>query len=244
MIETLVALLFAHAMADFVLQPDWMAKDKTKPKAILLHTLIVLITAQAALGQWTWPVLVLAAIHGTTDWIKARFAPANFAAFMADQCIHVLTLIAFAMWQHSLWSTGLWAQVVPSQHTDLMLYSMLILCGGILTISAGGFAIGLLMRRFSYRLPNIGLTRGGQLIGQLERGLIFFFVIVNQPAGIGFLIGAKSVMRFGTTTKDQRASEYVIIGTLASFGWALAVSYLIVFVGNLLPPLEVMPTSN
>jgi hypothetical protein len=51
-------------------------------------------------------------------------------------------------------------------------------------------------------------------------------------------------MRFGTTTKDQRASEYVIIGTLASFGWALAVSYLIVFVGNLLPPLEVMPTSN
>ena len=63
------------------------------------------------------------------------------------------------------------------------------------------------------------------MIGLLERALIFLMVLAGQPAGIGFLIAAKSVLRFDTASKDQRASEYVIIGTLASFGWALLVSF-------------------
>jgi len=47
--------------------------------------------------------------------------------------------------------------------------------------------------------------------------------VIGQPTGIGFLIAAKSLLRF-EATKEQKASEYVIIGTLTSFGWALAVS--------------------
>lgn len=59
-----------------------------------------------------------------------------------------------------------------------------------------------------------------------------------SPA-IGFLIAAKSVMRFETTSKDQRAGEYVIIGTLGSFAWALALSYATLNLLAALPPLGI-----
>ena len=52
--------------------------------------------------------------------------------------------------------------------------------------------------------------------------IIFLLVLAGYPAGVGFLIAAKSILRFD---KDPKASEYVIIGTRASFGWALLVSF-------------------
>jgi hypothetical protein len=57
--------------------------------------------------------------------------------------------------------------------------------------------------------------------------------------GVGFLVAAKSILRFGTATRDQRTAEYVIIGTLASFGWAILASYATLALINLLPPLEI-----
>jgi hypothetical protein len=63
------------------------------------------------------------------------------------------------------------------------------------------------------------------VIGQLERGLIFALVMFGQAQGVGLLIAAKSILRFGAVKDDRRLSEYVIIGTLASFGWALVVAY-------------------
>ncbi len=38
MIETLTALLFAHILADFLFQTDWMSTNKSKPGVLLLHT--------------------------------------------------------------------------------------------------------------------------------------------------------------------------------------------------------------
>jgi hypothetical protein len=48
-------------------------------------------------------------------------------------------------------------------------------------------------------------------------------VLFGQAQGVGLLIAAKSILRFGAVKDDRRLSEYVIIGTLASFGWALIV---------------------
>lgn len=59
------------------------------------------------------------------------------------------------------------------------------------------------------------------MIGLLERGLIFALILLGQPGGVGLLIAAKSILRFGAVKDDRALSEYVIIGTLASFAWAL-----------------------
>ena len=39
----------------------------------------------------------------------------------------------------------------------------------------------------------------------------------------GFLLAAKSILRFGEQ-KDRMFSEYVLIGTFLSFGWAMLVA--------------------
>ena len=84
-----------------------------------------------------------------------------------------------------------------------------------------------------------GLPQGGLTIGWLERGLIFILLLAGEPGAIGFLIAAKSVLRFGTVAEDRAASEYVIIGTLASVGWALLVAYATQSLLVALPPLGI-----
>ena len=51
----------------------------------------------------------------------------------------------------------------------------------------------------------------GQYIGQLERTLIFLFVLIGQPTGVGFLVAAKSVFRFGDLKEheDRMEAEYI-----------------------------------
>ncbi|MCX5737477.1 MAG: hypothetical protein NTZ61_03080, partial [Proteobacteria bacterium] len=68
-----------------------------------------------------------------------------------------------------------------------------------------------------------GLARGGLWIGRLERSLIILFVLVGRYEAIGFLIAAKSVLRFGEVSRPgQRGeAEYVLVGTLASLLLAL-----------------------
>jgi len=80
-----------------------------------------------------------------------------------------------------------------------------------------------------------GLTNGGRTIGQWERALIFLFVCTGQFGSIGFLVAAKSIFRFGELKdRDNRMeAEYITIGTLMSFGWAITVGYLTLWLARL-----------
>lgn len=238
MTETFAALLFAHVLADFVFQTRWIALNKRRPHVLLLHGVIVLAAAAAATGRVdAWPLAVLALVHIAIDWAKATFAPDDLGGFVADQSAHLLSIAVLAFLLPSLYAEGVWADLTALPAL------MALFAGAVITTRAGGFAVGLLMRPWSdVELPT-GLSNGGKLIGLLERGLIFLFVLVGQPIGIGFLIAAKSVLRFETTSHDQRAGEYVIIGTLASFGWALIFSYATAWLMAALPPLEIAPAS-
>ncbi|MFT7046419.1 MAG: hypothetical protein ACJAYH_001695 [Celeribacter sp.] len=123
---------------------------------------------------------------------------------------------------------------------------MLLIAGAIYATRAGGFAVGKLMMPFAAGAPLESLPRGGMMIGILERGLIFLMFLAGQPAGIGFLIAAKSVLRFDAASKNEKA-EYVIIGTLASFSWAIAIAILTLAINNGLngaPLLEIMSAKD
>lgn len=234
MIETFTALLFAHVLADFVLQTNWINANKPRAPVMLLHGALVLLAAQAATGQIAAPwLLVLAAAHIVVDTIKIRVFAPGLAAFMTDQAAHLATLAAVAALAPGLWSAGLWAdmpQILPL---------MALATGAIAVLLPGQYALGLLMRPHGARMRMTGLRNGGRQIGLLERGLIYLLVLLELPLGIGFLIGAKSILRFGTASHDQRSAEYVIIGTLASFGWALCVALSVQGLLSLLPALEI-----
>jgi len=70
------------------------------------------------------------------------------------------------------------------------------------------------------------LPGAGMWIGLIERQFIFLFVLSGHIEAVGFLIAAKSVFRFGDLKQpgDRERTEYVLIGTLLSFGIAMAVA--------------------
>jgi hypothetical protein len=232
MIETFTALLLAHALADFLFQTNWMVRNKRHLKAMLAHIGVVLVTAILATGSLHPLIFALAGVHMVIDAVKVGYFPNRLGPFLADQAAHLASIIALAILHPALWSGGLWAD---SQWLPAV---MVILAGLILATQAGGFAVGLMMQPWADDTP-AGLRNGGRVIGTLERGLIYLLILTGQAAGIGFLIAAKSVLRFGTVKDQGKLSEYVIIGTLASFGWAIAVTAGVVWLLGLLPSLGI-----
>lgn len=240
MTETLAALLLAHALADFVFQTNWMVANKRSPQGLAAHGAVVLATAIAAMGTVDLGLLWLAALHVAIDAIKAR-ARRGLQPFLLDQTAHLATIAALALWRPSLWANGLWADLTALPAV------MLLVAGAIIATRAGGFAIGLLMDPFAAKLPAAisaeSLPGAGRVIGHLERGLIFALVLLGQPQGVGLLIAAKSILRFGAVRDDRALSEYVIIGTLASFAWALLVAYATLSGLHALAPLGFLPVT-
>lgn len=224
MIETFAALLLAHALADFAVQTGWMAAGKAArhPGALALHGVAVAATAVLCLGAATPAALVavatLTAVHMVIDVAKT-FARPGLAAFLADQGAHLASLVAVAALVPDLWATGGWAG------QPWLAPAMALAAGGIVAVRAGQFAVAQLMDGLVHPDMEAGLPAAGTVIGVLERGLVVTLVFAGEPDGIGFLIAAKSILRFGTVGSDRAVSEYVIIGTLASFGWALVAAF-------------------
>ena len=230
--ETLTALLLAHVLADFVFQTNWMVAHKRRPLVMAAHILVVAVLAVAITGSLHPVLLALTLAHLGIDLVKTFARPRGLAPFVLDQAAHLGTIALATGAAPSLWQSGIWAAITPLPAL------MALTAGLILATRAGGMAVGMLMAPWAASTPE-GLKGGGKAIGILERGLIFLMILTGQAAGIGFLIAAKSVLRFGTVADDRKVSEYVIIGTLASFGWAIAMAFATLALLSLLPPLGI-----
>jgi hypothetical protein len=138
------------------------------------------------------------------DGVKQRL-PDTTSWFAIDQAAHALSLIAFASW--------LSQDAILPGFTGRF-YRPLVCVGGFLLVTRGaGFLIGKFARRLTVEneLELDGLKNGGRWIGLFERSLIFILLFIDQPAGIGFLVAAKSILRF-EEAKQQQLAEYVLIG--------------------------------
>lgn len=186
-----------------------MATHKRDPRALALHTLAVLATAAAATAAVTGTIspwlLALTAAHIAIDLAKSLWPKRGLAPFLIDQCAHLATLAAVA----TLLPAAVW-QPYPAAAPVMALTA-----GLILATRAGGFAVGLLMAPWAAAAP-AGLPGGSRMIGFMKRGLIFALILADQATGTGYLVAAKSVLRFGAVSNEGKLSEYVIIGTLAS----------------------------
>ena len=96
--ERLVAILIAaHMVADFLLQPGWLVRNKRQAGHLLLHGAIHAVAVYAAVqawGLWQLPALVLLS-HVAIDAIRVR-RPDTASSFVADQAGHVAALIGSA----------------------------------------------------------------------------------------------------------------------------------------------------
>jgi hypothetical protein len=112
----------------------------------------------------------------------------------------------------------------------IVIVLIIITAGLFLSTWVGGLIIRHITHRFTEEIgsDSEGLKDGGKYIGYLERALILLFMLMGEPSGVGFLIAAKSILRFGEIkdTSQRKMSEYIIIGTFLSFGWGLFIAIL------------------
>ena len=71
-----------------------------------------------------------------------------------------------------------------------------------------------------------GMPMAGKWTGYIERVPILTLVLTNNTEAVGFLLAAKSVFRFGdlNKAKEIKITEYVLLGTFASFSFTLLVA--------------------
>lgn len=77
------------------------------------------------------------------------------------------------------------------------------------------------------------LVRAGAMIGYMERILIFTFILLEQYAGVGFILALKAAYRFKDTDNHAKA-EYLLMGTFLSLILTLAVGAFVVQLLNAL----------
>lgn len=240
MAETFAALLLAHVLGDFVLQTNAMVAGKSARSfgAFVAHLAIVAGLLALVLRPTTPEAVAVIALltlaHGAIDLTKTYAPEGRLWTFLADQAAHLATLGCAAAIAPGLWAAGFGASALPLWLPG----AITLVTGAVLATRAGGMALGLLMRPWA-GVALDGLPSGGRIIGVLERGLIFLLIVTHTPEAIGFLIAAKSVLRFGAVKEEAKLSEYVIIGTLASFGWAITVALATVMLLSLLSPLGI-----
>ena len=99
MTETFIALLFAHVLADFILQTDRMVASKRHPLTLALHFAAVYATLVVATGSLHLALLALALVHIGIDVGKLALAAAlkgrhGLGLFLGDQALHLASLAA------------------------------------------------------------------------------------------------------------------------------------------------------
>jgi hypothetical protein len=133
----------------------------------------------------------------------------------------VVLIVIWGFWQGSfnLLSSELANFIViPSAPITLLVY--------LLLGKPCSMLIGRLLERFTDKTTladQEGLKQAGRLIGYLERWLILTFILTAQYSGIGFLLAAKSIFRFGDLSQphQRQLTEYMLLGTLLSFFFAI-----------------------
>lgn len=234
MLIDLLKMLIAHILGDFVFQPkSWVDKRKTQIQYLFYHVavhagLLILFFINDLAGKWQI-ILFLTAAHLAIDSLKIGWEqrwPSNpVRIFLIDQALHIASI--FAVYYFNNQSS--FQELIGSiSWNKFLLFTIAIL----LIV----FVIPIIIRVFfskwnkevefnSKRKET--LFDAGTIIGILERAMILGFVLLDLNEGIGFLLAAKSIFRFGdlTNAKDTKFTEYVLIGTLLSFGLGMFVAF-------------------
>jgi hypothetical protein len=236
----LIKLLCAHLLSDFVLQPKSWVESRTMHKigsralyyhigvTIIIAALATLTTEAFATGNYDWiPVLIIGISHFFIDLGKSYlpYQETNKGAyFFLDQALHLFVIIGIGIWHPNNQLEHLICQIIKLNEPRIWLQ----VTAFIFLTKPAGIIIGILMESWTKQVNDQkqdasqeeSLNKAGMWIGILERVLIFCFVLNNQYEIIGWLLAAKSIIRFRDETAPKR-TEYLLIGSLLSVGVAI-----------------------
>lgn len=221
-----VPLLIAHVLGDFYLQNDKQCRNKDEKKFrspyLYVHSLVIGLLSWlmvSSSGFW-WCAVVIAFSHCVIDLEKSYMTSRGLSAFVCDQLAHIAVMLTVAIyWEINDADSMPLISYVPSVWGAIdfpMFFLVVLLC-----LKPANIFIKLVLARY-----NVGeskscseIRNAGALIGNLERLLTLILVIFGQFDAVGFVVAAKSLLRFKDT--DTAKTEYVLAGTFLSFGIAV-----------------------
>jgi len=221
MVNLLLLNMIAHLLADFFFQSDKWCKSKEvngfRSSKLYLHAGVVfLLSALLSFSADFLPYAFgIAAFHLLTDGLKSLLSSRKNIKgylFFIDQLIHVVVILGL-VYLYSL------------QHNPDFLFSfqpntLYYLAGYMLCAKPTNIIIKKIFDLYEIKIENqASLLNAGKLIGVYERILTLTFVLLGRFEAVGFLIAAKSILRY--KEGDVKRTEYVLIGTLLSFGIAV-----------------------
>lgn len=225
LIKLILLLFIAHLLSDFIFQPQSMVGKKNE-KALtrhhVYHVIIVgVLSYLASLDINFWKAaIILTLLHLITDIAKSalqlKYPAKNF--FFIDQGIHLLLIVAVA-YTYSYCNSIVFL-------IDLKIKTIAIIAGFVFITKPTNIVIGNILNVFEIQVSDSNdesLPNAGKLIGIVERFLVLSLILIGEFAAVGLILAAKSILRFNGTQK----SEYVLIGTLLSFGFAALAGILI-----------------
>jgi hypothetical protein len=237
--QLLICLVVAHLVGDFLLQTEKDVHAKSRVRVLMKHVVIVTATTYLFCGIWReWRIpAALLLTHTLLDAAKTHLSRNGLRAFLLDQAAHLGIIVLLAGWRgpHLQGLDLTWVRLWPTVY----LPALVLLAGVVVAAKTSGIVIGMLVRPFLEQIAALpadprspagtrrGLSNGGYVIGLAERLLIFLFILMDQASGIGFLLAAKSILRFGEVkeARHRMEAEYIIIGTFLSFGLGMLVAY-------------------
>ena len=227
MLKLLLLQVIAHVLSDYFFQTDASSKDKNengfKSKFLVKHAVITFVCSWLLSldVNFIFCALAIAVIHYAIDGLKKDLNTSNYSFFI-DQILHLVVIWVFVWIFDSYFESNL-LYTIP-----ISIKWLAILLGYLVCIKPANIFI-----RETLVVGNIEsisdttaeLKNAGKLIGILERILVLTFVIIGKLEIIGFLIAAKSILRYKDTNTIK--TEYVLIGTMLSFGIAMLVGLVI-----------------
>jgi hypothetical protein len=221
MLEVFYVLVLSHLVADFYCQSDAFCAAKESKGFCAwqqyVHALVVMGCAWLMVGHvaFWWGALLIGVSHLILDGLK-HYVRERKGVFFIDQALHIaiLVLVAYLFREQSSELLAAWGW-----ETKYAVYAI-----GILLIGKpANVIIQKIFQMFDLQIPTSAqseegsrsLLQAGHVIGVAERVMAFVFVLVQQYEALGFLIAAKSILRFGD--KETARTEYVLVGTLLSY---------------------------
>lgn len=229
--QLFVKLLLAHLLGDFMLQPTkWVIhKEANKGTSIYLYLHVLIHFVLYMLFLWDLEklgiALILAISHLIIDMAKLYANPLfknKGIPFFIDQVLHLMAIYICVYYSNLYGHT-------MALFTELDWPLVLAI---VFVTSPSAIIMGKLLEGMSNQIntDHKSLPNAGKYIGIIERLFVLTFIIIGRWEAIGLLITAKSVFRFNDLkeSNSRKLTEYILIGTLVSFGLAIIAGILYV----------------
>jgi hypothetical protein len=233
--QLLILQFIAHLLTDYTFQSPVKALEKNeqgfKSKFLKWHILLSFLFCWILSFQWLFVTgaLVISLSHWLIDGLKIYLNKSNRLgkyAFFIDQGMHLVIIAIVVLLYQRLFYTEPVIEIPSASSIPA------IIAGFLFCSKPANILVKELLGVFDIKVRKTGteesdLPNAGKLIGIVERWLIVVFILIAQFEAIGFLLAAKSIMRF--KSDESLKTEYLLTGTLLSFAIAIGTGLLIDF---------------